>query len=122
MFESIAGLSTGVIGVEAVGKIEADDYTSVLDPAIDKAIASYGKVRILLVLGDRYEGFTGGAAWQDAKLGLHDIKAWERIAFVSDHKGTVDTIRMMSWMVPGEVHTFSLAELAEAKAWLSEAA
>jgi len=120
MIKFIEGLPDNVIAVEAVGKVEADDYKNVLDPAITKAIEAHHKLRFLYVIGEAYDGYTTGAMWQDTKVGLGDRKAWERIAVVSDHRALVDGIKVFAWMVSGEVRTYPLAELDDAKVWLSE--
>jgi hypothetical protein len=83
MIEALTGLPPGVIGFEAVGEVHADDYRDVLLPAIDAA-AETGEVRLVFVLGDRFDGYSMGAAWQDAKLGAHHLKAWKRTAIVTD--------------------------------------
>ena len=59
MLNPIADLPSGVIGFEASGKIEAEDYRDVLLPAIQKAAAD-GEVRIVMVLPE-FEGLSGGA-------------------------------------------------------------
>ena len=122
MLRTIEGLPSNVIGVEAVGKVEADDYRNVLDPAVEAVEAEHGKVRLLLVLGDEYDGYSAGAAWQDTKLGFGERKAWERIALVTDHERVLDVVGLFAWMIAGEVQTFRMSELDEAKAWLGEAA
>ena len=121
MLRMIEGLPANVVGVEAVGKVEADDYRTVLDPAVEAA-AAHGKVRLLMVLGDEYDGYSAGAAWQDTKLGFGERKAWERIALVTDHERMQDAVGLFAWMVPGELRTFAVAGLDDAVAWLGEAA
>jgi hypothetical protein len=119
MLKLIDGLPGNVIGFEAVGKVEADDYKTVLDPAIDAAVAAHGSVRLLYVLGAQYDGFTAGAMWQDSRLGLTDREHFERVALVSDHEHLVNTIGHFGWMFPGELRTYALAQLDEAKAWVA---
>jgi hypothetical protein len=122
MLKLLEGLPGNVVGFEAVGKVEADDYREVLEPAVDAAIAAHGSVRLLYVLGGEYDGFTAGAMWQDSRLGLSERKHFERIAVVSDHERLTDALGHFGWMFPGELRTFGLDRLDEARAWLSEAA
>ncbi|MEZ5135447.1 MAG: STAS/SEC14 domain-containing protein [Acidimicrobiales bacterium] len=63
------------------GEVHADDYRTTLIPALD---AQDGPLRLVYVLGDRFEGYSGGAAWQDAKLGLDHHGRWHRAAIVTD--------------------------------------
>ena len=121
MLRLIQGLPGNVVGIEAVGKVQAADYREVLDPAAGSAIATHGKVRLLYVLGEAFEGYTAGAVWEDTKLGFHDLSAWERIAVVTDHQAFADAVRVMGWLIPGEVRTYPASQVSDAKAWVSDA-
>lgn len=120
MLRLIPDLPSNVVGMEAVGKVEADDYRDVLDPAVAAAVQAHGKIGFLYVMGDEYEGFTPGAMWQDTKVGLGDRKHWERIAVVSDHEHLTGALHAFTWMFPGEIRTYSMSQLDDAKSWLSE--
>ena len=120
MLKLIPGLADNVIGIEAVGKVEAADYHEVLDPAAAQAIRDHDRVRLLYVLGDQYEGYSTAAMWEDTKLGFHDLKAWERIAVVTDHSALADTVRVFGWLIPADVRTYSVRQLDEARQWIDE--
>jgi len=96
MLKLIDGLPANVVAIEASGKVEAENYRTVLDPA------------------------AAAAMWEDTKLGFHDLSAWERIAVVTDYGALADAIRVFGWLIPGEVRTYPTAQLADAKAWVSE--
>jgi hypothetical protein len=116
MLEPIEALPDGVIGFEAVGQIQASDYVDVLLPAIDRA-ARDGKVRLVYVLGDRFDGYSAGAAWEDAKLGFEHMRSLARTALVSDVGWVHHFASMFGWMVPGDFKRFPVSDLAQAKAW-----
>ncbi len=116
MLRAIPDLPPGVIGFEAVGEVHADDYRDVLRPAIDAAVAS-GGVRLVYVLGPEFSGYSAGASWQDAKLGLDHMSSWERTAVVSDHAWVEHLVGALGWMVPGEVCRFALDERDDAVRW-----
>jgi hypothetical protein len=118
MFEPITGLPDGVIGFEAVGTVEASDYEDVLAPALTQAAAS-GGVRFVLVLGDRFTGYSAGAMKEDAGLVAH-AGAWKRTAVVSDLGWVAHLATAFGWMVPGKFKRFGLAERDEAIAWVAE--
>lgn len=120
MIRLIEGLPDGVIGIEAIGHIEVDDYRDVLIPAVEAQIKERGKIRALAVLDERYEGYTAGAAWADTKLGVETLRHWERIAVVSDSDWMRHALGAFGWLVPGEVRLFPLAEREQAVAWLAE--
>ena len=115
MLNPIAELPPGVIGFEASGRIETDDYNNVLLPAIQKAAAD-GEVRIVIVM-PKCEGLSGGALWQDLKMGVEHWGKWKRIAFVTDVDWMRHGVDWFGWMTPGEVKHFPLAERDAAIAW-----
>jgi len=112
-------LPENVIGFEAVGEVDADDYKTTLDPAVDAALQNNNKLRLIYVLGDRFDGYSGGAMWQDTKLGISHWGAWEKIALVTDKDWVDDAIKFMGWMVPGEIQVYSNDDVDAAKEWAS---
>jgi len=120
MLQSIEGLPSNVVAFEATGHVEADDYRTVLDPALDAALAANDKIRFLYVLGNGFEGYSPGAMWQDSKVGVEHWTRWEKIALVTDHRGYHDAVKAFAWMIPGEVQLFALSELDAAKEWIAK--
>jgi SpoIIAA-like len=117
MIERIEGAPDGVIAFRAVGKVDADDYKDVLAPAIERAVADHDKLRFVYALGPELEGYSAGASWQDARLGVGHLTKWERIAVVTDHSLMADAIRAIGILMPGEVKVFAVGELDEAMTW-----
>lgn len=117
MLEPITNLPDGVIGFEAVGEVGSDDYRNALIPAIE---AHEGPVRLVYVLGARFTGYTGGAAWQDAKLGLDHHGRWHRAAIVSDLDWVRHLATAFGWMVPGHLAVFALSDRDAAISWAGE--
>lgn len=118
MLRPLTDLPAGVIGFEAVGEVHADDYRDVLRPAI-AAAAEAGGVRLVYVLGPEFTGYSAGAGWEDTKLGIEHVRAWERVAVVTDVEWVEHLVGGFSWMVPGELRRFALADLAPAVQWVS---
>jgi hypothetical protein len=117
MITVLQGLPDNVLGVEASGKVTDDDYEQVLIPAVREKREAHEKIRFVYVLGEDFDGWSMGAMWEDAKLGLKDPKAWEKIAVVSDKDWLKHAVQALGWMIPGEVRVFDLAELDAAKDW-----
>lgn len=115
MLSEIPNLPPGVIGYEVSGKLETEDYRDTLLPAL-QAAAEAGEVRIVIVI-PKFEGFSGGALWQDMKMGVEHWRAWRRIALVTDVEWMVHGSQWFGWMTPGEVKQFSMAERDDAIAW-----
>ena len=120
MIELIEGLPEGVVGIEAVGKVTSEDYERVVAPAVEHALATRGQIRLLHVIGDRVERHTVEALWEDARLGLSNVRSIERIAVVTDLTHYRALVKGAGWALPGELKLFSNAERANAIDWVSE--
>jgi hypothetical protein len=118
MITELSGLPSGVIGFEASGKIAAEDYRDVVLPAVEQA-AKAGDVRFVIVMRD-FDGMSGGAVWQDLKVGIEHLRAWKRIALVTDIGWMSDLTDLFGWMTPGETKTFPLDEKDRAIHWATE--
>ena len=47
----------------------------------------------------------------------HTTPSWKRCALATDVEWVTKAFHMFAWMAPGEVQTFSLDQLDEAKEW-----
>src|SRR5688572_1649630 len=110
MVEPLTDLPEGVIGFRSDGTIHASDYTDVLVPAVEGVLARGEKVRIVLVF-DRFDGLSGGAVWQDLKMGVEHLTRWERIALVTDVEWMVHLVHLFGWLTPGEMRHFPADQL-----------
>ena len=78
------------------------------------------RVRLLYVLGERFDGIGAGAIWEDAEdFGLEHLRGWELMAVVTDVEWIGHTIKAVGWMIPAEVHVFPTSQLAAAEAWVA---
>jgi len=112
-------VADNVLAFEAIGKVTDSDYEDVLMPAVEERKAEQGKIRLLYVLGSEFEGYESDAMWDDAKLGLKHLGAWEKIALVTDNGMLRGMVKAFGFAMPGEVKVFSLDDLEQAKAWAS---
>jgi hypothetical protein len=119
MIELLPNLPDHIVGISASGQVNAADYETVLIPAIDVALKKHDRIRILYQLGPQFTGFTSGAMWDDMKIGIAHLRAWERIAVVTDHNWIAAATRMFAFAMPCPVKVFSNNELAEAEAWIA---
>ena len=117
--QMIPGLPDNVVGLIAKGEVHAEDYKDVIDPAVEEALAKHDKIRLLYVLGADLTGYSGGAAWQDGKLGMGHLTKWEKMAVVSDHDWIRHTVNLFGYMIPGKVKVFTVAEEADASEWIT---
>jgi len=119
MIEMLTGLAENVIGFSAHGTITAEDYERHIVPAVGQALQKSGKLRLLYQLGEDFDGFEAGALWEDAKVGLSHLSAWERIAVVTDVDWLRTATKVFGFAMPGEVRVFSNAEIDGAREWLA---
>ena len=119
MLELITDLPDQVVGVRAVGEVDDDDYAEVLEPAITDRLTRHDKVRLLYVLGEEFTGYDAEALWEDTKLGVRTFRDYERIAIVTDAVWLRRTVKAFGWLIPGEVRVFHVADLTEARAWIT---
>lgn len=102
----------------ASGRVTADDYESVLLPAVEAAAGS-GPVRLLYVLGDDFDGYDVEAGVDDLRMGLHHWRDFARIALVTDHEGLRVMARALGFAMPGEVRVHALDDVEAAMAWVT---
>jgi SpoIIAA-like len=117
LIKQLYDVPAGVIGFEVAGRIEAEDYRDVVLPALERA-AQGGEVRFVIIMPE-FHGMSAGAVWQDLKIGIEHLRAWKRIAVVTDVDWIHHLTNLFGWMTPGETKTFSLEQRQEAMAWVA---
>ncbi|NUR08448.1 MAG: STAS/SEC14 domain-containing protein [Nocardioidaceae bacterium] len=117
MIRVLDDMPPGTVGVEAVGKVTADDYRDVLGPVVQDALARKD-VRLLYVLGKEFDSYAPSAAWEDTKLWAGHLKGWKKVAVVSDADWLEHSVKAFAWLVPGDIKVFETDEVQEAKRWL----
>lgn len=121
MIELIDEMPPRTIGFRASGKLTLEDYRNVLEPGLRGAIES-GELRMVFVLED-FGGLEPRAWPEDVKTGLKlgfgHHSAWKRSAIVTDIEWISKAFQLFAWMTPGEVKVFALADLADAREWVT---
>jgi len=120
MVERIRDLPDNVIGFTAKGTVTADDYESVIIPAVEALFSRQSKVRFLYHLGEEFSGFEAAAMWDDTKLGLKHLAGWERLAVVSDVEWLRAAVKVFGVAIPGHIRVFHNSEIGEATRWITE--
>ena len=86
------------------------------DPNI--LVVSLRQMRAVSVVPDRRRvTFEGGALWQDLKMGVEHLRAWKRIALVTDIEWMSHLTSLFGWMTPGDTRVFGLEQRDAAVAW-----
>jgi hypothetical protein len=120
MFEPIEGFGEGTVALRAVGRITAEDYREVLEPAIEAATGGGRKARLLLELGPEFEGYDPSAMMADARVGMEDFRSFDRIGVVTDNEWIRHAVRLFGPLIPGIVRDFPVAHAEAARAWIAE--
>ncbi|PRX33779.1 SpoIIAA-like [Meinhardsimonia xiamenensis] len=118
-FEVLEGFPADVVAVAAHGVIDSDDYENTLMPLVDERIEKEGKVHLYFECGEDFEGFTAGAAWDDAKMGLKHLGEFARVAVVTDKEWLRLAAKFFAPLIGAELRVYHLAERDKAKAWLA---
>ena len=118
MIELLSDFPDNIVGIAASGHVSASDYETVLVPIVEAALKKHGKVRLLYVLGSEFTGFTPGAMWEDAKLGIAHFTAWEKVAVVTDVSWVANATSMFRFVMPCPVQVFPIKDRAKAEAWV----
>ncbi len=119
MMKLLSNLPDHVVSIRASGQVDAKDYETVLIPAVELALQRHKRIRVLYHLAPDFEGFTAGAMWDDSKLGVAHMKAWERIAVVTDVHWVANATRMFAFLMPGLVKVFSNGGQSDAEKWIT---
>ena len=106
------------IAIQISGKLTVDDYETVWVPRLEEAIARYGKVRVLMYLDETFDGWETAVIWEDTKVGLKNINAFEKIAVVGLTDWLSKVTEMLGHLMPASVKTFPAGQLEEAASWV----
>lgn len=107
------------LAIRAGGKLTEDDYTDVLIPKLESLLHKYGKLKVLFHMGEDFEGWEPGAAWDDAKFGLKHKDDFAKLAVVGGPRWVEWCMKLSSWLMEGEVRSFDGNELQEARDWIN---
>jgi hypothetical protein len=118
MLEIMEDMPENIVSVRASGTVTGEDYEKVLIPGIEDKLTKNDKIRLLYMLSPDFSGFTAGAMWDDAKVGIKHLTAFEKVAVVTDVHWIVNAIKFFSFIMPCPVKIFGIAKLSEAKEWI----
>ena len=121
MIELLKGFPDSVVAISAHGEVTRKDYDTVLIPAIEKALKSHDKVRVLYEIGPDFTGYDAGSAWEDFKAGMEHLSRWERVAVITDIDWIKHTMQLFSIIMPGMVRVYPTADAAKARLWITQA-
>jgi hypothetical protein len=113
------GMRENVVALIAHGKVSHEDYQKVVIPAIEEKIRTHAKIRFLYHLGEHFTGFSAEAIWDDAKIGIEHLTAFEKIAVVTNIFWVKDAVSFLGVFLPCPVRIFPNEDLLAAVAWVN---
>jgi len=120
MIVELGDFPGNIVAVQAQGQVTGDDYAQTLVPAVERRLERFEKIRLLYQIGPEFKKFTTTALWEDTRVGLHHLHAFERIAVVTDTGWIRKLIKAIAPTMPGELRCFPLDEIDTATNWISE--
>ncbi|MCP4472446.1 MAG: STAS/SEC14 domain-containing protein, partial [Gammaproteobacteria bacterium] len=112
------GLPADVIAYEVVGTLTSRDYQDVLIPLVTDKLKVHDRIKILVVLGEAFDGATASAMWDDVRLGLSHITAFSKLAIVSDIGWVRQGAKIFGPLIPAQLHVFENNGIEDAKEWI----
>src|SRR5215212_9837062 len=99
MLKQLHHMPDGVVGFRIDGDVEREDYTELVVPVLKAAVDSGRGLRTLYL--------------------IEHLGDWKRTAIVTDIDWMARASRFFLWLFPGEARLFRVADLDQAKAWVS---
>jgi len=118
MIETLQSPSPHILGFKLSGKLHDEDYKRLV-PAVDAAIASDGKTRILAQFHD-FHGWDAKALWDDIKFSATHCTQIERIALVGEKKWEEWMAKVCKPFTMAKIRYFDGADIQAAWKWVGE--
>ncbi len=119
MITTLPNLPDHTIGIAASGLVTGSDYEAVIIPAVEAALKKHKKLRLIYELNSDFTGFAPGAMWDDMKLGMAHLGAWEKIAIVTDVGWVANAANIFKFVMPCTMKVFSLKDRITAEQWIA---
>jgi hypothetical protein len=107
-----------ILVLKATGKLTRRDYKEVLIPRLESIIHEHGKARLLLDMGDEFQGWKAMALWDDIHFGLKHRSDFEKMGVIAAPRWVGWMLKLGSVLISGELRTFSPTDRAAAVAWI----
>jgi hypothetical protein len=107
-----------VLWVRASGKLTDADYKEVFIPRLEALIKEHGKIRLLFLMEEDFQGWELGALWDDAKFGLQHLHDFEKIAVVGAPRWVDAVMKLFARLMDAEVRAMLREQLVEAWEWV----
>ena len=117
MLEILPESQANILGVKATGTLASREIQEVLVPRLKALIQEHGQVRVLFFLDKDIQGWDLEALQQDG-FGRQELQAFQKIAVVGASWQVSLQMKLLAFLISGEVRNFSRGELPEAWTWM----
>ncbi|MFZ2101096.1 MAG: STAS/SEC14 domain-containing protein [Oricola sp.] len=112
--------STGkFVGIRASGKLTDADYKNILIPRVETLLGEHGKLDILFLFDEDFQGWDLHAAWDDMSFGMSHSAGFEKLAVVGGPAWVSRGIKALAFLLKGEVRTYPADKLEAAWEWIA---
>ncbi|KRD61004.1 hypothetical protein ASE40_05460 [Flavobacterium sp. Root935] len=118
MIEILKTTDTAVAFKSSV-ELTADDYKTVIAPAVKSLSEKFNEINFLFFIDGEFPDFIMPVWVEDALIGLRNFGKWNRTAIVTNSQKVQSFARSFSFIVSGELRTYSKDRLKEALLWVS---
>jgi len=105
-----------VLVIKLTGKLTKADYEHFV-PKVESLVKEHGKLRIMVQMHD-FQGWAGGALWQDIKFDLKNFRHIERLALVGEKSWEHGMAVFCKPFTTATIRYFDRSEVEEADAWI----
>ncbi len=119
MIEHLAGFPGNVLGFAYKGQVTKADYETVLIPAVKQALQVHKSLRLYFLINSDFSGIDASTVWDQVKVGIGYFDDWERAAVVTDISLLEQATRLYQMLLRCPMRIFSVAEAAQARAWIT---
>lgn len=110
--------SDNFVAFRAVGEVTAQDYKTVIAPAVKALVEQINEINFLFLIDTELGNFTATAWLEDAMMGLRNLGKWNRAAIVTDSDKAISFTNGFSYIVPGEFRGYKKEKIKEALSWV----
>ena len=106
-----------LLAVHASGRLTAADYDHFV-PEFERFVGLHGKLHVLFDMTG-FNGWTGGALWEETKFAMHHFHDIDRLAVVGEKKWQEGMATFCKPFTKATVKYFDHPDATEARTWLS---
>ncbi len=120
MLKLINYLPPQVLGIHAYAQVTETEYENALIPLLDHQLKKSRKINLILILETDIKNFAAGLWCGSVKVGTKYFFRWNKIAIVTDQKGTYSFSDLFKYIIPGKFNHFSLSKMDQAMIWIAK--